>query len=91
MEIRLKERSMKMVYPHFSVALSSEDFVEKDKEDKVEFLTIGNGKNAQWFEHRRMLYFKLNDVYIAITSAKSVEKDDFIKIAQSLSPLTVED
>lgn len=82
MEIRLEDNHFAIIYPHFSVRQSNVDFITS--ENKREEVTLKSNGTAYWIENERTLFLTRDDITIAITSAKSVEKDEFIAIADSL-------
>lgn len=87
-KVRLRKNAMEFIYPHFSVTQSNQYLGANLQDEQVESITLPDGEQAWWFHEQRILYFEMDGVYISIDSAKSVGKDEFIRIAQSLVPVT---
>lgn len=89
MKVRLLKHAMEFVYPHFSVIQSNQDLMRANlRDEQAESVTLPNGGQAWWLREQRTLYLEVEGVYVMIQSAKSVGKDEFIRVAQSLVPAT---
>ena len=92
MEIREKEKSIMIVFPHFSLTQSLQNTIAT--EDIIEVrnieLEIGNAKWIRIQNNPPVLYIKLKNVFISISTAKSFQEKDFENIIESLVPLNNE-
>ena len=84
MEIRFTKHSLKLVYPHFSVEQSDRNLVQTVPGETAETIVLPGGQKLQWFPEQRTLTFQTGGVHVALGSAKSVDKEEFVKIAQSM-------
>jgi len=84
MEIRFTKHSLKLVYPHFSVEQSNRNLAEPVPGETAETIVLPGGQKLQWFPEQRTLTFQTGGVHVALGSAKSVDKEEFVKIAQSM-------
>jgi len=84
MEIRFTKHSLELVYPHFSVEQSNRNLAEPVPGETAETIVLPGGQKLQWFPEQRTLTFQTGGVHVALGSAKSVGKEEFVKIAQSM-------
>ena len=84
MEIRFTKHSLHLVYPHFSVEQSNRNLAEPVPGETAETIVLPGGQKLQWFPEQRTLTFQTGGVHVALGSAKSVDKEEFVKIAQSM-------
>ena len=84
MEIRFTKHSLQLVYPHFSVEQSNRNLAEPVPGETAETIVLPGGQKLQWFPEQRTLTFQTGGVHVALGSAKSVDKEEFVKIAQSM-------
>ena len=84
MEIRFTKHSLKLVYPHFSVEQSDRNLAEPVPGETAETIVLPGGQKLQWFPEQRTLTFQTGGVHVALGSAKSLGKEEFVKIAQSM-------
>jgi len=83
-EIRFTKHSLQLVYPHFSVEQSNRNLAEPVPGETAETIVLPGGQKLQWFSEQRTLTFQTGGVHVALGSAKSVGKEEFVKIAQSM-------
>lgn len=90
MEIREKQESIQIVFPHFSLTQSLQKIIPNYdiSEERDVDLKIGN---AKWISKQNqsptVLYIKINNVFILISTAKSFQEKDFENVIESLVPL----
>ena len=84
MEIRFTRHSLELVYPHFSVEQSGRNLAEPAPGETAETIVLPGGQKLQWFPEQRTLTFQTGGVHVALGSAKSTGKEEFVKIARSM-------
>ena len=84
MEIRFTKHSLHLVYPHFSVEQSNRNLAEPVPGETAETIVLPGGQKLLWFPEQRTLTFQTGGVHVALGSAKSVGKEEFVKIARSM-------
>ena len=84
MEIRFTKHSLELVYPHFSVEQSNRNLAEPAPGETAETILFPGGQKLLWFPEQRTLTFQTGGVHVALGSAKSVGKEEFVKIARSM-------
>lgn len=89
MEIKEKEKSIKIVFPHFSITQSTENLIpnENIEEERNVELSIGKAKWVKVQNCTPVLYIKIDNIYISVGTAKSFRENDFENIMESLVPL----
>lgn len=89
MEIREEKDSIALIYPHFSIRQSLKNIFENINiiEENTVKLNIGEAKWVRLENNAPLLYIKLNNINITISTAKSFEKEEFEDVIESLMPL----